>query len=705
MAAAAAAPGGAQLLRAAAFNPEAVVKSLFRAAIQAAYPTIALPEVLVVPGKKSDFQCNNAMALAKAASTATVKLTAKQVADELIRSLPTNDVIATAAANDQGFINVELQPAWCATTIRELVQLGKVLPPPVARAERVLVDFSSPNIAKEMHVGHLRSTIIGECLCRLFEFAGHHVDRINHVGDWGTQFGMLILYLKQTFPNFHDTPPNISDLLVFYKAAKAKFDADPEFKEGARLEVVKLQSLDPECIKAWQLFCDISRAEFQQIYDRLECTLTERGESFYNPYIPTVLQELERSHMLEESEGAKLLVSRDVKKLSELSDKDMSKLISALIREKRDGTVEYSPVLLKLMRENKVLIVNDKGEEQVVMGPKDTKLWSKFDLMMDLEKLAKALSMLCKPALHPEMIAALGHLIQGDSIRVPRFNFPLIAVKSDGGFTYDTTDLAAIHHRFIKEKQDRVVYVTDVGQYEHFRMVASAAQDMGWLGQHGRWQHAGFGLVSGEDGKKLKTRSGDTIKLKDLLDEARDRSLEILREREANEQSRQGHTEEEMLRLSRIIGYGAVKYFDLKQNRTSDYKFSFDKVLDLNGNTAVFLLYSYARLCSIQRKAGVPIADALAAVPTLTFTAPAEKQLALYTLRLNATIEKTVEDLMPKNLTDYAYDLVVAVSDFYRDCRVLGDPNMNSRLVLIEAVRMSLKLAMHILGISVADRL
>ena len=280
-----------------------------------------------------------------------------------------------------------------------------------------------------------------------------------------------------------------------------------------------------------------------------------------------------------------------------------------------------------------------------------------------------------------------------------------MARKRDGGYTYDTTDLAAIHHRFQVEKHDRVVYVTDVGQFEHFQMVAQTALDMKWMdpAKNQRWDHAGFGLVSGGDGKKLKTRSGETTKLKDLLDEACDRALEGLKTREEGDRA-QDHSEETLKELSKIIGYGAVKYFDLKQNRKTDYTFSYDKMLEFTGNTAVFLLYSYARICSILRKANVT-SEQLAQIKTIKITHESEKQLALAALKFEATILKTTEDLFPHHLTDFAYDMVCKLGEFYQNCRVLGSEEEQSRLVIIELVRVTLKRTLDILAIDVAERL
>lgn len=685
-------------------NVEAALKGLFRDSIAKAFPAIQIPDILISQGRVADYQCNNAMGLVKVLSQQKppIKMTPKLVGEELLKSFPENDLVEKLEPTDQGFINVSIKTAWCGSTALRVLK-GGILPP-VVEKQKILVDFSSPNIAKEMHVGHLRSTIIGDSVCRLFEFCGHDVSRINHVGDWGTQFGMLILYLKRLHPDFLENPPDISDLVTFYKKAKKLFDEDPEFKEQARLEVVKLQAYDEVSIKAWTLFCDVSRKEFQEIYDRLKVNLVERGESFYNNLIPEVMKVLEEANQLQDSDGAKIVVSKECKPMNALTSKDVAKLLSNhLIDTKKDGSVTYHPALIAMLKRINVM-TGEEGAETVQLGKKDSKPWSKFDVRTDLDKLAASMEPLYKGKLDSELAEVFSQAgsIKGDLIEVPRFTFPLIVKKSDGAATYDTTDIAAFYHRLVLEKYDRVVYLTDVGQFEHFRMCAQVAEDMGWL-QGRSWAHAGFGLVSGEDGKKLKTRSGDTVKLKDLLDEACERSLATLKEREDSDR-KQGHSEEDMVALSKKIGYGAVKYFDLKQNRTTDYSFSFDKMLDLSGNTAVFLMYQYARICSIKRKADVSVEDILK-VDEVVLESPKERNLALCNFRFQSVILKTCEDLFPHHLADFAFELVNCFSEFFQECRVVGHPLQNSRLVLCELTGLTLKKTLEILGIEVAEKM
>ncbi|EPY34484.1 arginyl-tRNA synthetase [Strigomonas culicis] len=685
-------------------NVEVALREIIAATISKAFPQVSpVPEPLITLGKVSEYQCNNAMGLVKLLSQQKppVKLSPQLVGEELKKNLLDNSLIQDFTPTSKGFIDITIRKEWAAQMVSQVVKEG--IQPPQVPKQRILIDFSSPNIAKEMHVGHLRSTIIGECLSRLLEFCQHDVERINHVGDWGTAFGMLILYMKRNFPDYEASPPDISDLTSFYRAAKQCFDEDEEFKEQARLEVVKLQSLEPESIKAWQFICDVSRKEFNIIYSRLSVRIEERGESFYNPLIPQVLEILEKAGQIEVSDGAKLIISKDRKKTNALDAKDMTKLAGQhLAKLQRTGNF-YHPNLIAAMKKAGIM-EGEEGAETVKLSKKETKPWSKLDLRMDLDKLMSQLAPLYNKTLDPLFVEVFQEagIITGDEISVPRFSFPLMVVKSDGGFTYDTTDMAAMYHRFVMEKNNRVIYCTDVGQYEHFRMCAQAAQDMHWM-DNATWDHAGFGLVTGADGKKIKTRSGETAKLKDLLDEACERSLTILKEREASDRS-QGHTEEEMTTLSMTIGLGSVKYYDLKQTRTSDYAFDYDKMLDLSGNTAVFLLYQYARICSIKRKAGVT-EEAITAVTDISLDTPQEKKLALCAFRFQSVILKTAEDLFPHHLTDFAYELVSCFSDFFQHCKVVGDPLQDSRLCLIELTRMTLKKTLDILNIDVSERI
>jgi arginyl-tRNA synthetase len=480
----------------------------------------------------------------------------------------------------------------------------------------VIVDFSSPNIAKEMHVGHLRSTIIGDALARVLEFRGHAVLRLNHVGDWGTQFGMLITHLKQVAPEALTTADavDLGDLVAFYRQAKQRFDADEAFQTASREEVVKLQSGDPVSLRAWELLCEQSRREFLQIYDRLDIRLQERGESFYNPLLEAVVADLEAAGLLVVDEGAKCVF------LEGMSGKEGRPL-------------------------------------------------------------------------------------------------PLIVQKSDGGFNYATTDLAALRFRFAAppagDGARRVIYVTDAGQASHFAAVFQVARRAGWVPEGGRLEHVPFGLVQGEDGRKLKTRSGDTVRLKDLLDEAVERAEADLRRR-LEEEGR--HEDEPFIRHAAItVGLAAVKYADLSQNRITNYQFGFDRMLALQGNTAPYLLYAVVRIAGIARKGGAlggapggSGADSVARFPDpLLFREPEEWALVRELLKFDAVIAEVEEELLPNRLCGYLFELSQVFNRFYDQVPVLRaeEPVRGSRLALCRLTADTLKLGLGLLGIPTLERM
>lgn len=450
-----------------------------------------------------------------------------------------------------------------------------------------------------MHVGHLRSTIIGESVCRILEFVGNKVERINHVGDWGTQFGMLIQFLKEEYPDFSTTMPNITDLTAFYKASKKRFDEDAVFKKTAQLNVVALQSGDEECTKIWQLLCDVSRKEFQKVYDRLDVTVKECGESFYNDKIPPVIEEFQKAGLLSIEEGGAKCV-----------------------------------------------------------------------------------------------------FVEG-------YEFPLMLQKSDGGFGYDSTDMAALKYRLHTVKASRVIAITDYTQGNHFAMCNRAAKDIGWVDNGQILQHIGFGTVSGEDGKKFATRSGDTVRLVDLLDEAVSRMEASLLER--IESGKANITKEEVHEVAEAVGYGAVKYFDLKRNPTSNYKFSYDAMLDTKGDTAVYLLYARVRFESIMRKAKAEfdcdVEELIKSGEKIVIGHQSERNLALQIQSFADVIEMTLDDLLPYHICDYVYQLSIAASDFVTKCRVLGSPEMKSRLLLCHVTTMAMRQCFDLIGIRHVKRI
>jgi len=573
------------------------VASVFKKAIEsllAPLGAVEVPEVALGVAKPQfgDFQCNNAMALFKAFGKDLSVKTPKELAEKISAALKT-ECFESVTVAPAGFITVRLSAHYLQQELVSAMQESfsyKDLHP-----KRVAIDFSSPNIAKEMHVGHMRSTILGETIARILEETGHTVMRINHVGDWGTQFGMLIEYIKMEYPDFLTNRPQISDLEAFYKAAKKRFDADPEFKLSAQQRVVALQAGEEFARTAWKILCDISRQSFEEIYRRLDISIEERGESFYNEMIPEVVRKLSEKNLVKDSDGAKCV----------------------------------------------------------------------FTSIDDV---------------------------------------PLMAVKSDGGFGYDSTDLAAVYHRIFDLQADWLMYLTDLGQESHFLKIFDAAKMAGWQ-QQNRLDHVGFGMVLGEDGKRFRTRSSETVKLKDLLDEASNRAEKELRER--FEQTGTHMEESRIKEAAETIGIGAVRYFDMRNSRTTNYVFSYDKMLDPKGNTAVYLLYAYARICSIMRQSKMDVINYSTLNPEseLMIAHPTERALALELLKFPDMIQAILADLFPHKLTDYMYELSNKFTAFYMECRVVDAPEMKSRLLLCLATKQVLAKCFYLLGIKPLDQM
>ncbi|CAM9393416.1 unnamed protein product [Ectocarpus fasciculatus] len=506
--------------------------------------------------KNGDFQCNAAMALFKALKGVDGAPSSPQAAaSAIVASLPVNPLVDTTSVSPQGYINIRLRPAFINQGIAKLVKNGPT--PPEVKQMRVVVDFSSPNIAKEMHVGHLRSTVIGDAICRVLEFCGHTVFRHNHVGDWGTPFGKLINYMKEAYPNPLTDPPNITDLSTFYKAATLRFDESEEFKEASRQTVVDLQSGDPACKEVWTLLCDISRREFQRVYDRLGVTLEEVGESFYHDMIPSTIDMLAEAGLVSRDNGA-------------------------------------------------------------------------------------------------------------DIVRLEHFTYPLIVRKRDGGFGYDATDMTAIRYRLKTLKCDWIIGITDAGQASHFHMCFDAARAAGWVDESSKLEHLGFGVVLGEDGKKMKAREGDPVRLVDLLDEAVRRMATSIQER--MDEGKMTTTPEAAAAAAAEIGYGAVKYCDLRQHPSTSYVFSYDRMLDTRGNTAVYLQFAHARLASILLKAQdelhVDVAALKASPENVSVEHESERALAFELLMFTDVIEACLADLGPNRVCEYLYTLATKFTDF-----------------------------------------
>ncbi len=578
-----------------------------REAMQRAFPEVdALLDPQLAPASKpefGDFQANGALPLAK-----PLKQAPRQIAGAIVEALQADPAFTALCLEPQiagpGFINLTIRPECLAAEVSARLGDPRLGVPEVHNDSAVVVDFSSPNIAKEMHVGHLRSTIIGDSLARVLEFRGHRVLRLNHVGDWGTQFGMLITHLKQVAPETLNTADavDLGDLVAFYREAKKRFDEDEAFQATSREEVVKLQGGDPVSLKAWGLLCDQSRREFQKIYDRLDIRLSERGESFYNPYLASVLSGLKEADLLVTDDGAECVFLEGV--------------------NGKDG----------------------------------------------------------KP-------------------------LPVIVRKSDGGFNYATTDLAAIRYRFAGGSDGdgarRVIYVTDAGQANHFAGVFQVAKRANWIPENGRLEHVPFGLVQGEDGKKLKTRSGDTVRLRDLLDEAVERAEADLRRRLQEEER---HEDEPFIRhVAGTVGLAAVKYADLSQNRITNYQFSFDRMLALQGNTAPYLLYAVVRIAGIARKGG----DLEAEAGMLQFSEPQEWALVRELLKFDAVIAEVEEELLPNRLCSYLFELSQVFNRFYDQVPVLKaeGKSLSSRLALCRLTADTLKAGLGLLGIATLERM
>lgn len=560
------------------------LEDLFKEAVAPATPEITRS----TQEKFGHYQCNSAMKMGK-----MLKKNPREVALEIVKSLKSSDVIENLAIEGPGFINITLKPAYLSTRLQDML-LDPLLGAPVPeKRSRIVIDFSSPNTAKEMHVGHLRSSIIGDCLARIFEFFGEDVVRLNHIGDWGTAFGMLIAYMKQKKVQKEAT---LTDLVEWYKMSKLEFDTDPEFKKAAQQEVVLLQGGNQESLAFWETICKTSSKAYQEIYDILDIKLIERGESFYNPMLQDTVADLEKKGLVTVSNGAKCIFLEGFK--------------------------------------------NREGEP-----------------------------------------------------------LPLMIQKSDGGYNYDTTDLAAIHHRIFDEKGDRLIYVTDLGQATHFKMIFQAAILAGYLDPNKtRVDHVGFGMVLGTDGKKFRTRSGETERLMDLLEQAILEAKRILKERLPD------LTEEELNTAAHHFGIGAVKYSDLSSNRISDYVFSYDKMLRFEGNTAAFIMYSYVRVGGIKRKIGIDI-DRLPKDTKIILEHPSEIALGLHLAQWGEALEQVKDELLPNRLTDYLYTLAEKFNAFFRDCRVEGTPEQNSRLLLAELTAKTLQKGLDLLGIETLERM
>lgn len=578
-------------------DPQTTLSAAFSKAIAAAFgDEYAGADPLVRSAQDAahgDWQANFAMSLAKRMGKPP-----RAVAEAVVAALDLGAMAESVTIAGPGFVNVKLSADFLARAVYDIARDERKGVPKAERPELVAVDYSAPNVAKEMHVGHIRSTFIGDAITRVLGFQGHTVLRRNHLGDWGTQFGQLIEHMVDL--GLAGGVKAIGDLNALYKESKKKFDADPAFAERARRRVVALQSGDAETVRLWKLLIDESKRYFGKIYAELGVLLNDDdyyGESFYNDMLAPTAEELKAKGVAVMSEGALCAFPPGFKG--------------------RDG----EPV-------------------------------------------------------------------------------PLIVQKSDGGYGYDTTDLAALRHRVRDLGCTRLVYVVGAPQKQHFEMIFAVAKMAGWIAEGVLAEHTPFGSILGEDGKMFKTRSGDTVKLTDLLEEALKRAYDIVSEKSPE------LPEEDKRRIAHAIGIGALKYVDLSNDRIKDYVFSWERMLAFEGNTAPYLQNAYVRIKGIFRKAaeqGVKPAEG----PT-PLAAPEERALAVELLKLPDLIAQVSRSLEPHRLCTYLYGLASLFHSFYEKCPVMGaqdESTKRGRLALCGTVADTLALGLSLLGIETVDQM
>jgi arginyl-tRNA synthetase len=578
-------------------DPQTQLTHAFSTAIVAAFgDQYADTDPLIKPSgnpRFGDYQANVAMSLAKRVGDNPCN-----VATKIVETLNLGDWGEKLEIAGPGFINIHLKNSYLVSQLTQVAADEHLGLEQTGQGRKVVVDYSGPNVAKEMHVGHLRSTVIGDSIARVLACVGYDVIRQNHLGDWGTQFGMLI---ENLIDEGADASTHIADLKTFYQGAKLRFDEEPAFADRARKRVVALQGGDEQTLMLWRKLIDESKLHFNHAYGLLGVLLTDddiRAESFYNDKLPGVIDALDQAGLLQESQGAKVVYP--------------------------DGF---------------------KDEE-------------------------------------------------GNP-------FPMIVMKSDGGYLYATTDLAAVRYRMLDLKADRIVYVTDSRQTQHFAMIFKALQQAKWVPDGVRLDHVAFGTVLGNDRKPFKTRSGDTVKLIDLMEEAVIRSQKVIAEKAAE------LPVEEQQNIARVVGIGALKYADLSSDRIKDYVFDWDRMLALEGNTAPYLINAYVRIQSIFRKGEIDLATVDAS--TIQLNEDAEKVLALKLLQFGNIVQSVETSLEPHRLCTYLYELASSFHSFYEKCPVLkGDvaPEVrDSRLALSALVARTLKTGLNLLGIDVVERM
>ncbi len=562
-----------------------------------------LSEVSGIPGCRAivnsasrpefgDYQANGCMAVAK-----QLQKKPHELAEAVCDRFETGEMVDHVEVAGPGFINIFLSDEWLSERVGSLHRRSEGLIPQTRVPQTIVVDYSSPNLAKEMHVGHLRGTIIGDCLVRVLSRIGHKVIRQNHVGDWGTQFGMLIAYLQVLRDDHETASAQLADLEAFYRAAKKKFDADPQFAQTARASVVKLQSGDEQSLTIWRQFIEESLSHCEAIYDKLGIQIKRsdlRAESFYNNALKEIVEKLDEQGLLTISEGARCVF------LPEFKGKDNEPL-------------------------------------------------------------------------------------------------PVIIQKSDGGFLYATTDLAAIRFRSEELGADRVLYVVDARQSLHFQQVFAVARAAKFVDSSCQLEHVAYGTMMGKDGKPFKTRSGDTIKLIELLDEAERRAFDLVSKKspEMDEETRRDIAEK--------VGIGAVKYADLSKNRTSDYVFDWDSMLAFDGNTAPYLLYAFTRIRSILRKREAVSGKQI----NIVIETQEERALTIKLLRLPETLRAVEIDYLPSHLSTYLFELAGLFMRFYEACPILKATSdlRESRLALAELTAETLQEGLNLLGLDTLEQM
>jgi arginyl-tRNA synthetase len=576
--------------------PEIALTQRFQTAFAAAFgPEYADADPIIRPSQFADFQCNAAMGLAKRLGRKP-----RDIAAEIVEAVDLADIAEAPEIAGPGFLNIRLRTDWIAAQAAELMAPSAALGVPAPdHADTVVLDYSAPNVAKEMHVGHLRTTVVGDSIARTLEKLGHTVVRQNHIGDWGTPFGMLIEHLLEVGEDSAEADLLKTDPNAFYQAARGKFDAGGDFADRARRRVATLQSGDAESLRIWTNLVELSKLYFHRIYDMLGVTLTDEhlaGESTYNDLLEAVCDDLEAAGIARISDGA--------------------------------------------------LCVFPAGF-----------------LGRDEEPL------------------------------------PLIIRKSDGGYGYATTDLAAVRHRVSTLGADRIGYVVGSAQELHFQMVFAAAREAGWLPEDVEAQHVKIGSVLGEDGKILRTRSGSSLRLMALLEEA------VTTARTVIDELRPDLPEVEREQIAHDIGIGGVKYADLSTAHDSDYTFDLDRMLALTGNTAPYLQYAVARIRSIGRKAQ---AQGVTAAAAPLIVNDAERALALQLLEFGPTLAAVGADYEPHRLCAYLFSLAQAFTSFYEASPILkeADPEVRAgRLALAELTEQVLVEGLDALGVNAPQQM